>query len=243
MATTFQSDTPYMPVTAGYLVDEILRELRILGKTQTADSDRFQRVLRKYNMWISLHGTYGNIEQDTTMMWKITNATHAIASQKAAYTFGEQGGEDYDVEPYTDIQTVMIKDAYGNDQELEHMTRKEYDMLYDKDAEGVPTKYYYEKSKLQGTLYLDYEPETTYSFVITGKKQITKLTAATDEIDLDEHWLLASILDVAVICGPSFGLADSNPAFARTVANAQMAMAMVNTQYPSGETFDLYPMV
>lgn len=91
--------------------------------------------------------------------------------------------------PPLEILNALRRDADGIDSPMLPMTLPEYLAIGDKDAEGTPGRYYFEKRKDEFLLYLDYKPKvTTDSILMVVQLPIEDLDALTNNLDFPREW-------------------------------------------------------
>lgn len=91
--------------------------------------------------------------------------------------------------PPLDILDALRRNATGEDSPMFKMTLAEYLAIGDKDAEGTPGRYYFEKRKDEFLLYLDCKPKvTTDSIMMVVQLPIEDLDALTNNLDFPREW-------------------------------------------------------
>ena len=159
-------------------------------------------------------------------MWLYKTSELSLSS-KASYVLKSSGG-DLDIEIPEDIISVIRRDTDDNDTPLSQMTHDEYWAIGDKTATGTPERYYYERGKEEGTLYLDNVPsDTTDVLEISYRRRITTPTSDA-VIDVEETWLRALKWALAIEIAPEYN-ATITPGI---IANAQESRIKANHKSP-----------
>ena len=91
--------------------------------------------------------------------------------------------------PPLDILEAVRRNATGEDSPMLPMTLAEYMAIGDKDAEGTPLRYYFEKRIDDFILYLDCKPKvTTDNIVMVVQLPLEDLDGLTNHLDLPREW-------------------------------------------------------
>jgi hypothetical protein len=91
--------------------------------------------------------------------------------------------------PPLEILNALRRDASGIDTPMHPMTLAEYLAIGDKDAEGTPGRYYFEKRKDEFLLYLNCKPKvTTDNMVMVVHLPIEDLDSLTNNLDFPREW-------------------------------------------------------
>jgi hypothetical protein len=104
------------------------------------------------------------------------------------------------------ILTATLKDSDGVETALSPMTLEEYSYISDKDVAGTPTRYLYESSLTDGSIYLDCAPSDTSSVVyITYLSPPEDFDASTDNPDFPQEWYRPLSWQLTMELAPSYG--------------------------------------
>lgn len=90
------------------------------------------------------------------------------------------------------IETAMLRYSDGTDRELYSMDVSEYEGLVDKAGDGEPSGWYYEPTLVNGTLYLDTEPDDMDTVLrIVYQAPPDDLDAEANDLYYPQHWFAA----------------------------------------------------
>jgi hypothetical protein len=121
----------------------------------------------------------------------------ALTAGTASYTIGVGGAIDT-VRPLS-IVSAYLRSSDGYDYDINvKLSRKDYDLVYDKDFAGRPTALYYNASNSLGYIYFDSAPSEADTFYMTSYKPITPYTALTDTILQPVEYEKAMIYNLAI---------------------------------------------
>ena len=112
----------------------------------------------------------------------------------------------YTMSPVRPIRVLNanFKDTSGIETPMFEMSRDEYDALPDKDSNGVPTNFHYDRQRESALLYIWPVPSsvTTETIEVTYEREIEDLTT-DDTIDCPGEWYNAMVLGLAYrLCYP-----------------------------------------
>jgi hypothetical protein len=115
----------------------------------------------------------------------------------SSYTIGS-GGTINTVRPIS-IVSAYIRSSDGYDFEVNtKLSRRDYDLVYDKDFAGRPTSLFYNPTNPLGYIYFDSAPSEAETFYMTSYKPITAYTALTDTILQPIEYEKAMIYNLAI---------------------------------------------
>lgn len=106
-----------------------------------------------------------------------------------------------------DIMNIRYRDTNDIDLPMIKMTRSEYDELPQKDSAGIPTTWYYDKTKESPTLFVwpVKATVTTEEFLITAYRESTDIADEDDTVDLPVEGYDALVLSIAERLAPTYG--------------------------------------
>lgn len=93
----------------------------------------------------------------------------------------------------------------GIETPMVELSRKQYDLLPDKDSTGLPTQFYYDRQKEAALFYVWplLSAAAGETVEITYEREFEDIASASDTIDLPVEWYDAVILGLAArLCGP-----------------------------------------
>jgi len=133
-------------------------------------------------------------------LWLRDSMSVSLASDTASYTLSSPA------RPLS-ILSARYKGTDGIEIPMERMTRDEYDALPIKTTNGIPTTFYYDRGKEQGTLYVwpVKASVTTETIEMTVEAEIEDATDLTASIDLPAEWYEATVYNLAVRLREHFG--------------------------------------
>lgn len=96
------------------------------------------------------------------------------------------------------ILSARYKSAEGIETPMERLTRQEYDLLPLKTTAGIPTTFYYDRAREQGTLYVwpVKATVTTETVELTIEAEIED-PALSDALDVPAEWYDATVYGLA----------------------------------------------
>lgn len=166
-------------------------------------------------------------QADGIRTWTLTHGTLALVQGQNSYTFGTGG--DVTTLPY-DMYSVRIF-RQSIDLPMWQMSEEEYFSLPNKDQQGYPTQYYYDRQRDTGVLYVWQSPDATGGTLrFTYRRVIDDIVDANNSLDLPQEWYKALIYGLAVELIPQYGKADSN--------NAKLVVAGFTQWYQVLKNFD-----
>lgn len=126
--------------------------------------------------------------------------TSAAASGNRVYNYTNQLAKPMDI---TDIR---LRNDGDTDRTIERVSREEYFSMSDKDSQGKPTMFYYDRQHTTGELYVWPTPDSVNDRLkITYTRTLEDFDAASDNPDLPQEWIEAMKYQLAVRLAPAFG--------------------------------------
>ena len=163
------------------------------------------------------------VELDSGIMhWSTVNGAPSgttVASAAALATAAASGNRVFTYAPTTaqgrrplTILEAYLRDSDSNDIPLAKMSLEEYEAIPSKIVDADPTRYYYEATLTDGTIYLDTEPsDITKVIRLVYLSPIEDFDAAANTPDYDQNWYLPLVLGLEEQCAMMFGKADMIP--------------------------------
>lgn len=150
--------------TAQTIVNDAYIEAKIANPIDGAESSDLTVGLRYLNRIIE-HLSVENISipYSTSENFSITDGT-------ASYTMGS-GGTASSTRAKR-ILSAYVRDSSGNDYPLGIISEKDYNMIGDKDLEGLPVKLFYDPVYATGVIYFYPVPDKTYTAYIESQKTL-----------------------------------------------------------------------
>lgn len=166
-------------------------------------------------------------QADGIRTWTLEHDTITLVQGQASYLLGV-GGANTTV-PF-DMDSVRI---FRQNYELPmwQLSQQEYFSLPNKDSQGYPTQYYYDRQRDTATIYVWLSPDAyTGELRYTYRRIIDDIVNANDNLDLPQEWYKAIIYGLAVELIPQYGKADSG--------NAKLVLAGFADSYQKLKNFD-----
>jgi hypothetical protein len=120
-----------------------------------------------------------------------------LTAGTSIYTIGVGG--TIDTARPTSIVSAYIRSSDGYDYDVNvRLSRRDYDLVYDKDFSGRPTSLFYNPTNPLGTIYFDSAPSEAETFYMTSYKPISPYVALTDTILQPVEYEKAMIYNLAI---------------------------------------------
>jgi hypothetical protein len=219
---------------------EILQLIGKLGIGTVAAPEDLDIVKARGNEWLLQLNGPSNELRSGEMMWTRESATLPLSTSSAEYDLKPTGG-DLDIQVPSEIISISYRDSNGTDTPLESMTFREYGAIYDKSADGQPSRYYYEKRLSEGKLILDYVPSIADSLIIRYKQPLELIDSYVNEFDIDPAWHRAFLYNVAIDVCPFFDINVDDPKFKTVVTLGAQALTVVNSFSPNSDKLQMRP--
>jgi hypothetical protein len=171
------------------VLDIVTESLRKIGSRDTTNTTLLANGLTGLNRMLS------SWEEILIPYTTVDSLTLTIGT--SSYTIGS-GGTINTVRP-TNIVSAYIRSSDGYDFEVNtKLSRRDYDLVYDKDFAGRPTALFYNPTNPLGYIYFDSAPSEAETFYMTSYKPITAYTALTDTILQPVEYEKAMIYNLAI---------------------------------------------
>jgi len=133
------------------------------------------------------------------------------------------------------FESMLVRDTDGNDSHIGDMTRGEYEANGYKATTGTPSKYAYENSLTNGTLYIDVTPSDVTN-VMRGvfMAPAEDYDLVTNNVAFPQEWFLPVAQGLSKLIAPKFGKEWTQ----LMQSNLDQSMAIARTSY--AETVDIY---
>jgi len=129
--------------------------------------------------WTTINGApAGNVVTLTAV------TTNDAASGNPVYVYSTR------VEPPLYLLTQFYRNENGDDWPMSTLSVEEYDLIPDKNQQGTPNSFYYEKSLTEGLFFLDTAAEDARDTIrMTAHYPAQDMDAAGDTFDFADIWL------------------------------------------------------
>lgn len=201
---------------------DAMQDLGVLAAGGTPTSNDLTDILRKANAMLDLWST------SSILVPFRTQITHTLT-----------GAESYTIGSGADINTTrptFIDSAFVTHKSIDYpvrvlRSRAEYDNIEDKSITGIPRMIYYEPGLPNGTLFIWYVGDSSYSLKLSTRGQLTQFADTTTDIDIAPGYDEAIYSNLAVNIAPMFEVSVS----AELAKKAKDSLAMIkrlNRQSP-----------
>lgn len=199
MATSGSSD---FSATARDLINGALRLIRVAEPGEEVEAAIIQDGLSALEMMVKAW------QADGINLWRYTEGNLTLVDAQSSYTMGGSGSPDFAIRP---LRILSVRRRVSDiDTPLQPLSRSEYFELPNKSAKALPTSFYYDPGRSQGTLYLWQTPDSTSATIrFTYARTIEDFDALTNEPDFPQEWLAALKFNLAVEVAPEFGAEPS----------------------------------
>ena len=120
-------------------------------------------------------------------LWTVTQATTAITSGTATYTFDAT---------YVDLLEVVLRNSSGTDFTLSQMSRSEYLTIPNKASTGQPSQYFFDRQTIP-TITLWSTPDASYTLVYYFVSRIQDADSLVNNADTPFRFLPCMVAGLA----------------------------------------------
>lgn len=231
------SGTTTFSVTAGKLCADALETCGLLALGETASGDLAAMALQRLGYLLKTHSGPTNPIYKNVKLWQRTRATLTLTA--ANYFDLQPSGGDLDIDIPVEIISASLRDSAGTDTPLAPMTLAEHEAIADKDQESTPGRYYYERHRDYGRLYLDCTPDdTTKTIELVYQKPLDDVSSTANDIELPQERYLAMMLELAQLICPAAGVPLPSVADISTLAARYAAVSDTFAVEPSNHYFE-----
>lgn len=186
MATSGSND---FLLNARQIVDYAYKKANIIGLGQAIDGDNMARGIRELNLMLKGWQTAG------PNVWRRSTAAQTPVASTASYTLST-------TKPYKIVSARYRQN--GRDLPMEELTADEYDDIPLKTSSGIPTTFYFDRQRDNGTLYIWPVPTsvTTETIQYTYQRRFEDVDNENNNLDIPQEYLhligynlAASLLD------------------------------------------------
>lgn len=204
-------------LTARQLVEAALRKAGVLDGAEQAEAQMAANAIEELNRMLKAwQATFGLWTRDTQVV-TVTNAAQS-------YTLAA---------PARPVRVLAARYRRGGiDTPMQRLTRDEYEDLPVKAAAGLPSSYYYERKREQGTLFVwpVLAVAAGETIRLTIEREIEDVTAPGDAVDVPAEWY------DAVVYGLASRLCDD---YERSTATAERIRARAAMALKEAQAFDM----
>ena len=194
MATSGSID---FSLTARSVVEYALRKIGALDITQSADADEAAAALVELEVMLkewALSGPYLFTKREGSQTLTSDTASYSLSTAKPIR-----------------ILEARYRDVNGRDLPMEELTREEYFELPLKDANGIPTTFYFDPQPASWTLYTwpVLITATTEAIKFTYQRRIEDIDDLSNDLDIPQEWLSTAGYALAARLLDDYGIADA----------------------------------
>jgi hypothetical protein len=176
--------------TAQTIIEEAMREARILASDETPSSEESATGLVRLNRML---GTWG---AENIMVYVQAEESFPIASGDGEYTIGS-GGNFNTVRPNRIVQ-AWVRDSNGYDTELSIYGSQRYGSIRVKAQQGIPSALNYTPSYPLARIRLANVPQDSATLFIVSEKTITQLSSLSAVYEFPPEYREAVVFNLAV---------------------------------------------
>lgn len=181
--------------TARDIIKASLRKLQVLGTGKSLAAEDATDALEALNAMIASWSIEG------AMVYTETKETFNLTSGQEVYTIGSGG--DFDTTRPTKIDAAYV--GYnGTDYPLQIEGKTSYSTIADKDAQGIPSKLYYDENYPLGNVYLWHAPNGSMTLTLFTEKPLTEFTGLDTDFAMPPEYKRALIYNLAVDIAPEY---------------------------------------
>ena len=223
------SSTSTYNLSAQDIIDLALTDIGVAGQSGGAAPDAGLRThaLKLLNLLLK------RLDSEGALLWHIQRTTQTLTSGTAAYALSNTISDIDEPARYT-----ASGSTYGS--QVWSMARDEYMTLPDRTIQGVPYRYYAEKSLdatgIQAiTLYLYPVPPTTGDTLeFAAVLRMKDVTSLNQTLDIPQNWSNVVRQGLAVELAPSYGVPATTIAMMRKVYEDEKRLVLMNDNERGG---------
>lgn len=174
--------------------------LRLIGIRDLTDEDRQAEAIEALNSMLSAWRKdfhHAPVEQN-----------YPLVAGTNRYTIGASG--DFNTARPMEIVSAFIRDSAGYDYEVKtDLSKKDYDLIYDKDAPARPSSLYYAKENPLGVIYLNSDPVDAETLYISSIKPYDEYATLADTFLLPKEYEDPVKVFLAIRLAPEYNIEPS----------------------------------
>lgn len=176
-----------MAITAQKLIQMAYRPVGIKVTTSDQEDNALETLNNMLNFW----------SIDQFMVYVITQESFALTVGKGSYTIGSGG--DFDTVRPVKIVQAYLRDSTNKDTPLSIDTRRTYNNIHDKSANGRPVNFTYLLEYPLGIIYFDFLPDEALTFYMDSWKNFTTFATLATSVTLPPEFEFALKMNLAVL--------------------------------------------
>jgi hypothetical protein len=143
-------------------------------------------------------------------LWKRERYSVTLDVTKNSYSIKPSGGQ-VDAAIPVRILSALYRNASSEDTPLRQLTFEQYEAIPVKGASGTPQRFYYERRRTQGVLYLDCKPiSATPTVELVVQEPINDMDATANNFDFPAEWFEPLHYNLAVRLAAENGIPVSS---------------------------------
>lgn len=204
-------------LTAVQIIEEARGKLGIHADEEPLEAIDLQKGLRALNMMLK------GWQAEEIYISTFTEGALTLVQGDYDYVFGSGG--TFTTVPFEIMDMRITRNS--RDMPMVEMGRQEYFALPQKDSQGYPTQWYYDRQRSGGTLYVWPAPDSALGTLkFTYRRVIMDMDDSTNNLDLPQEWYEAVVYNLAVRLMPNNGGAGTAEA-KLVIAEAARTYAVV----------------
>jgi len=183
-------------LVANEIIEEAFDICGIGSEGETITAGQYVRARRSLNLLVKAGGAKDHL-------WLRTERDVTLTASTASYALTPK--------PARVLEVRRHNTASGSDTPLNEWSRQEYFDMPNKGSESIPTAFYYDPQRADGTLYLWPTPSaataSAYTLKLSYLRTIEDFDSSADDADLPQEWLLALSYSLAEQLALKYGVA------------------------------------
>ena len=205
------------------VLELIRRSLRLIGALGVGEAPSAEETS---DCILALNQLISSWSLNALTVYTKLNSKYTLTNGLPYFTWGIEPDPLAVVQPdFNSPRPDTIFRAYridpGGSYELSQIGKEHYDAISEKNAFGVPDRFYYEPDYPWGKVYLYPNPDSSCEIEFSVFKKIDKIEYPDDEIMYPPGWDRALAYNLALEVAPEFGLMPSE----LVVKNAMESLA------------------
>lgn len=206
--------------TAQTIVDSALRKVKQHSSGQTPSLVVRTDALETLNDLLGIWST------ENLLIPYRTSESFSLISGVSSRTIGASG--DFATVRPLEIESIYIRDSSNYDHYLTEIKEKRYSEIELKTTEKRPTRFYYEPSFPNGTIYFNGQTADTETIYIVSRKQLNEFISLSTDVDLPSEYVYALKVNLALKLAHEIG--DSRAVHPDLYADAERSKDLIKTR-------------
>ena len=190
------SGTTDFAMTGAEIIEDAYLILGVGDEGETLTTFQTTRALRALNAMLKAWQAKG------VNLWKLQEGTLSLVADQQSYSM--YSGGDFTTRPLQILSCRLYKSSLETP--MIRVPREDYFNLPDKSSSGIPTQYYYDPGRVQGTLYIWPVDDGTNSLKFTYLDTVDDLDTSANNPDAPQEWYETIIYNLARRLSPRVGI-------------------------------------